>query len=116
MYYRWYYGLLALIIFSLGTLVRFYRLNAIKGYYFDEVYHVPTAKMMAKHDQRAYEWQERPSPRDVERRRGCGPLDDRRAPIGRSHRRLHHARGRRSLRLETNRRPRNIKHTGRIKL
>lgn len=55
-YYRWYYGLLALIIFSLGTLVRFYRLDAIKGYYFDEVYHVPTAKMMAKHDQRAYEW------------------------------------------------------------
>lgn len=54
--YRWYYGLLALVILFLGTLVRFYRLDAIKGYYFDEVYHVPTAKMIAHHDGRAYEW------------------------------------------------------------
>ena len=54
-YCWWHYLLLALILLT-GIGLRFYQLDKIKDYYFDEVYHVPTAKMIAKYDQRAYEW------------------------------------------------------------
>ncbi len=45
---------LAILIFAAFT--RFWRLGYPTGYYFDEVYHVITAKLMAANDPRAYEW------------------------------------------------------------
>jgi dolichyl-phosphate-mannose--protein O-mannosyl transferase len=44
------------LIFILGAGLRFYHLDYPSGYYFDEVYHVPTARLMAANDPRAYEW------------------------------------------------------------
>ena len=50
------YPLLIAAVFLMGAYWRFHDLDAIKGYYFDEVYHVPTAKLIAVSDPRAYEW------------------------------------------------------------
>jgi dolichyl-phosphate-mannose--protein O-mannosyl transferase len=44
------------LILALGIFLRFYNLSYPSGYYFDEVYHVPTARAIAKGDPRAYEW------------------------------------------------------------
>ena len=44
-------GILAFAFFS-----RLYQLNVPENYIFDEVYHVPTAKLMALNDPRAFEW------------------------------------------------------------
>lgn len=52
---RHHYLMLALII-AFATLTRFWRLEYPPVYYFDEVYHVVTAKLMAFGDSRAYEW------------------------------------------------------------
>ncbi len=44
------------LIISLGVFLRFYHLDQPSVYVFDEVYHVPTVKLIAKDDPRAYEW------------------------------------------------------------
>lgn len=46
--------LIAILLFAAMT--RFWRLSFPPQYYFDEVYHVVTAKLMAHNDPRAYEW------------------------------------------------------------
>ncbi len=43
-----------ILIFAAAT--RFWRLSFPPEYYFDEVYHVVTAKLIAQNDPRAYEW------------------------------------------------------------
>jgi dolichyl-phosphate-mannose-protein mannosyltransferase len=44
----------AILVFA--AITRFWRLGYPEGYYFDEVYHVITAKLIAANDVRAYEW------------------------------------------------------------
>ena len=44
----------ALLFFS--ATIRFARLSYPSGYYFDEVYHALTAKLISRNDPRAYEW------------------------------------------------------------
>jgi dolichyl-phosphate-mannose-protein mannosyltransferase len=46
--------LIFIILFAFVT--RIYRLHVPEKYIFDEVYHVVTAKLIAKNDQRAFEW------------------------------------------------------------
>lgn len=46
--------LLVVLLFALFT--RLYQLSYPEGYYFDEVYHAMTAKLVAANDPRAYEW------------------------------------------------------------
>ncbi len=48
--------LLLVIIILFGGWLRFRHLSEPTTYVFDEVYHVPTIKMMARADARAYEW------------------------------------------------------------
>lgn len=43
-------------ILILATFFRFYRLDYPKTYFFDEVYHALTAKLISRGDPRAYEW------------------------------------------------------------
>jgi dolichyl-phosphate-mannose--protein O-mannosyl transferase len=43
-----------ILLFALGT--RLWRLGIPDGYYFDEVYHAVTAKLILHNDPRAYEW------------------------------------------------------------
>jgi len=53
------FGEFVLIIFTILTLsltVRFIRLGTPSGYYFDEVYHAMTVKLIARNDKRAYEY------------------------------------------------------------
>lgn len=45
---------LALLVFAFGS--RVFRLNVPEKYYFDEVYHAVTAKLILHNDPRAYEW------------------------------------------------------------
>lgn len=47
-------GITLILIFA--TFSRFYKLSYPKVYYFDEVYHALTAKLIARGDQRAFEW------------------------------------------------------------
>ncbi len=49
---------IAILIFALVT--RLYRLNIPSTYYFDEVYHAVTAKLILHNDSRAYEWSNPP--------------------------------------------------------
>lgn len=49
-------GLTFLTILLFAAFTRFWRLGYPEGYYFDEVYHVITAKLIAANDPRAYEW------------------------------------------------------------
>lgn len=51
---KWWYLGLAVIVFSI--FLRFWRLDQPKGYYFDEVYHAVTAKLVGRNDPAAYEW------------------------------------------------------------
>ena len=44
------------LLFILGGLTRFWRLDFPSQSYFDEVYYVPAARLMANNDPRAYEW------------------------------------------------------------
>ncbi len=44
------------LIMILATITRFYRLSFPSTYYFDEVYHALTSKLIARNDPRAYEW------------------------------------------------------------
>lgn len=44
------------LIFLLALTTRLWRLELPAGYYFDEVYHAVTAKLIARNDPRAYEW------------------------------------------------------------
>jgi dolichyl-phosphate-mannose--protein O-mannosyl transferase len=46
--------LLLIVVFALAT--RLYNLSYPEAYYFDEVYHAMTAKLVARNDQRAFEW------------------------------------------------------------
>lgn len=51
----WYHWILAgILVFAAFT--RFWRLEFPAQYYFDEVYHVVTAKLIANNDPAAYEW------------------------------------------------------------
>jgi len=50
-----YWGFVTTILFF-GIFLRFRDLDSVKSYYYDEVYHVPAAKMIAKGDARAYQW------------------------------------------------------------
>ncbi len=53
------FGEFLLIIFTVLALsftVRFFRLGVPNGYYFDEVYHAMTVKLIARNDKRAYEY------------------------------------------------------------
>ena len=45
-----------ILILSFAFLTRVYRLHVPDKYVFDEVYHVVTAKLVAKNDPRAFEW------------------------------------------------------------
>ncbi len=51
-------SLLLFIVFILllAVVTRFYNLNYPNDYYFDEVYHAFTAKLIARNDPRAFEW------------------------------------------------------------
>lgn len=49
-----------LLILVFATFTRFYRLGSPKTYYFDEVYHGVTSKLIARNDPRAYEWWNEP--------------------------------------------------------
>lgn len=46
--------LLPIVLFAI--LIRFWSLDQPSGYVFDEVYHVPTARLIANGDWRAFEW------------------------------------------------------------
>lgn len=48
------------LILAAATFSRFYKLSLPKTYYFDEVYHALTAKLIARGDHRAYEWWNEP--------------------------------------------------------
>src|SRR5258708_6454576 len=48
------------LILLFATVSRFYRLSLPPVYYFDEVYHALTAKLIARNDVRAYEWWNEP--------------------------------------------------------
>lgn len=48
------------VILILTAITRFYRLSFPKVYYFDEVYHALTSKLIARNDNRAYEWWNEP--------------------------------------------------------
>lgn len=52
------FPLLLIILFAFVT--RIWRLNHPQVLYFDEVYHVPAAKLIAANDPRAYEWWHEP--------------------------------------------------------
>lgn len=45
-----------IVVLFFSAFWRFWRLDFPPSYYFDEVYHVVTAKLMAQNDPRAYEW------------------------------------------------------------
>lgn len=47
-------GLVLILCFA--TFTRFYRLSIPSEYFFDEVYHAVTSKLIARDDPRAYEW------------------------------------------------------------
>lgn len=47
-------SVLAILIFS--TVIRFWRLSTPTTYYFDEVYHAMTSKLVGRGDPRAFEW------------------------------------------------------------
>src|SRR5438105_1782547 len=49
-----------ILILLFATIGRFYRLSLPSVYYFDEVYHALTAKLIARNDVRAYEWWNEP--------------------------------------------------------
>lgn len=48
--------LLLLAILTFAFLTRIYRLYIPEGYYFDEIYHASTAKLIAHNDPQAFEW------------------------------------------------------------
>lgn len=48
------------LILLFATISRFYRLSSPSVYYFDEVYHALTSKLIARNDSRAYEWWNEP--------------------------------------------------------
>lgn len=52
----WWPNFLFLLIIVLGFGLRIYKVQIPQAYVFDEVYHVPTIKMIVNNDQRAYEW------------------------------------------------------------
>lgn len=49
------------LILVMATFSRFYRLSVPATYYFDEVYHALTSKLIARNDVRAYEWWNEPA-------------------------------------------------------
>jgi dolichyl-phosphate-mannose-protein mannosyltransferase len=51
-----YYPTLLLTVLFFAFFTRVYNLNVPEKYVFDEVYHVVTAKLIAKNDNRAYDW------------------------------------------------------------
>lgn len=51
-----YYSLILLMILACSFFARVYRLHIPENYYFDEVYHAVTAKLIAQNDPRAFEW------------------------------------------------------------
>ena len=51
-----YYGPLLLAILAFAFFTRMFQLHIPEEYYFDEVYHAVTAKLVARNDPRAYEW------------------------------------------------------------
>ncbi len=48
------------LIFLIATVSRFYQISQPPGYFFDEVYHALTSKLIARNDPRAYEWWNEP--------------------------------------------------------
>ncbi len=48
------------VILMFAAITRFVRLSEPSGYYFDEVYHAVTSKLIARNDPRAYEWWNEP--------------------------------------------------------
>ncbi len=56
-------GLLLILLFS--GVVRFWRLSIPTGYYFDEVYHAMTSKLVGRGDPRAFEWWNDPPEKDT---------------------------------------------------
>jgi len=55
-----YYPQLLLVILAFSFFTRVYRLDIPEKYMFDEVYHAVTAKLIARNDIRAYEWNNPP--------------------------------------------------------
>lgn len=51
-----YQALILLSILAFAFFTRVYRVHIPEGYYFDEVYHAVTAKLIAANDPRAFEW------------------------------------------------------------
>ena len=57
------FTILLLSVFLFAFVTRVYRLSQPSSYYFDEVYHAVTAKLVARGDERAFEWwNEAPEP------------------------------------------------------
>jgi dolichyl-phosphate-mannose--protein O-mannosyl transferase len=56
MFTFWRHYFILILIVVAGAFLRLYHLGDPPTYIFDEVYHVPTAKLIAAHDPRAYEW------------------------------------------------------------
>ncbi|MBP9819730.1 phospholipid carrier-dependent glycosyltransferase [Candidatus Woesebacteria bacterium] len=55
-WFRRYYAPLLLVIIAFSFVTRVWQLHVPNSYMFDEVYHALTAKLMARNDNRAFEW------------------------------------------------------------